>query len=127
MLITAIRLGGLVVKTFVYQPMDLGSNPGKGNFFFFQKNAKIYRRIYASLACKGLSYLKGLYPNPGIKYRRQDSCHPSNFMRMNDQVGLSSVRYTPTDSNVHTHRQYGTHPQTVRYTPTDSKVHTHRQ
>ena len=53
MLITAIRLGGLVVKTFVYQPTDPGSNPGKGNFFF-QKNAKLSRRIYASLPCKGL-------------------------------------------------------------------------
>ena len=58
MLITAIRLGGLVVKTLVYQPMDPGSNPGVGKFFFFffQKNAKISRRIYASLACKGLKY-----------------------------------------------------------------------
>ena len=55
MLIIAIRLGGLVVKTFVYQPMDPGSNPGEGKFFFFfQKNAKISRRIYVSLACKGL-------------------------------------------------------------------------
>ena len=50
----AIRLGGLVVKTFVYQPMHPGSNPGEGNFFFFKKNAKISRHIYASLACKGL-------------------------------------------------------------------------
>ena len=56
MLITAIRLGGLAVKTFVYQPMDPGLNPGKGKFFllFFQKNAKISQRIYASMACKGL-------------------------------------------------------------------------
>ena len=37
MLIIAIRLGGLVVKTFVYQPMDPGSNPGVGKFFFFSK------------------------------------------------------------------------------------------
>ena len=40
MLITAIRLGGLVVKTVVYQPMDPGSNPGEGNFFFFKKTLK---------------------------------------------------------------------------------------
>ena len=58
MLITAMRLGGLVVKTLVYQSMDPGSNPGVGKFFFFffffKKNAKISRRIYASLACKGI-------------------------------------------------------------------------
>ena len=56
MLITSIRLGGIVVKTFVYQSMDPGSNPGKAKFFFFFffLNAKISRRIYASLVCKGL-------------------------------------------------------------------------
>ena len=53
--ITAIKLGGLVVKTFVYQPMDLGLTPGEGKFFKKKKNAKISRRIYASLACKGLT------------------------------------------------------------------------
>ena len=35
LLITAIRLGSLVVKTLVYQPMDRGSSPDEGNFFFF--------------------------------------------------------------------------------------------
>ena len=58
MLITAIRLGGLEVKTLFYQPMDPGSSPGEGkknSFFFPKKNAKIYRRIYASMACKGLN------------------------------------------------------------------------
>ena len=57
MLITAIRLGGLEVKTLYYQPMDPRSSPGEGKkmfFFFHKKNAKIYRRIYASMACKGL-------------------------------------------------------------------------
>ena len=45
-----------MVKTFVYQSMDPGLNPGEGKFFFFfSKNAKISRRIYASLACKGLT------------------------------------------------------------------------
>ena len=52
--ITAIRLGGLVVKTFVYQPMYLGLNHGEGKFFFQKKNSKISRRIYAWLVCKGL-------------------------------------------------------------------------
>ena len=37
MLISAIGLGGLVVKTLVYQPMDRGSNPDEGKFFFFPK------------------------------------------------------------------------------------------
>ena len=44
----------LRVKTFVYQPMDPGSNPSQGKFFFFQINTKLSRCIYASLACKGL-------------------------------------------------------------------------
>ena len=48
-LIPAIRHVSLVVKTLVYQPMDWGSNPNKGNFFF-QKNAKISECIYAYLA-----------------------------------------------------------------------------
>ena len=61
MLITALRLVGLVVKTFVYQPMDPGSNPSQGNFFFFQINTKLSRRIYASLACKGLKLFKYMY------------------------------------------------------------------
>ena len=43
-----------MVKTLVYQSMDPGLNPGVGKNFFFQKNAKISRCIYASLACKGL-------------------------------------------------------------------------
>ena len=59
MLIIAIRLGGLEVKTLFYQPMNPGSSPGEGKrkffFFFPKKNAKIYRRIYASMACKGLN------------------------------------------------------------------------
>ena len=54
MLTTAIRLGGLVVKIFVYQPMD----PANFILFFFQKNAKISRRIYALLACKGLIHVE---------------------------------------------------------------------
>ena len=37
MLITAIRLGGLVVKTLVFQPMDPELNPGVGKNFFFSK------------------------------------------------------------------------------------------
>ena len=37
MLTTAVRLGGLVVKTLVYQSMDPGLNPGVGKIFFFQK------------------------------------------------------------------------------------------
>ena len=35
LIIKAIRLGSLVVKTFVYQPMDRGSNPEEGKKFFF--------------------------------------------------------------------------------------------
>ena len=39
MLITAVRLGGLEVKTLFYQPMDPGSSPGEGRkkFFFFSQ------------------------------------------------------------------------------------------
>ena len=40
MLIIAIRLGGLEVKSLFYRPMDAGSSPGEGKkkfFFFFQK------------------------------------------------------------------------------------------
>ena len=40
MLITAVRLGGLEVKTLFYQPMDPGSSPGEGKkkiLFFFPK------------------------------------------------------------------------------------------
>ena len=39
MLNTAIRLGGLEVKTLYYQPMDPRSSPGEGKkkFFFFSQ------------------------------------------------------------------------------------------
>ena len=45
MLITAIRLGGLVVKTLVYQPMDPGSILAEANFFFSKK--KTFKSINA--------------------------------------------------------------------------------